>query len=222
MTSYNKRVFEMLVRVQVFRKEHPELIDNDPTLSRLFQQIDEALKRMGAQATQQASGKAKVMVSAEDREVARSELKKLLENLCRTAAGIGLKQFFMPSDRGDRSLANAARVFIATAEPFKSDFAASHLPENYFDRLREAAERIERSIQHQAAGKGAHKTATTAIDEAEAEARAALAKLDPIMDNLLGTNEPVKAAWMAARRIEKAPASRKPVKPDPAAPIKAA
>jgi hypothetical protein len=222
MTNYNKRVFEMLVRVQVFRNEHPDLINNDPTLTRLFQQIDEALKQIGTHATLQASGKARVVVSAEERTSARDELRKLLENLCRTAAGIGLKQFFMPSDRSDRAMANAARAFIATAGPFKNEFAASHLPENILDRIQEGAEKIERIIQEQAAGKGAHMTASTAISQAQARARAALAKLDPIMENLLSANEPVKAAWTSARRTEKAPSPRKSAKTEPAASDKAA
>jgi hypothetical protein len=63
MTNYSKRVIEMLVRVQMFWNEHPELIDNDPTLTRQFQQIDETLEQFGTHATRLTSGKAKVVVS---------------------------------------------------------------------------------------------------------------------------------------------------------------
>jgi hypothetical protein len=131
---------------------------------------------------------------------------------------MGLKQFFMPRDRGDRAIADVARIFAASAEPLKQDFVANHMPEDFIERLKAGIENIERSIEQQAASKGARKVATTALTNARTEAIAVLARLAPIMDNLLRDNAPMKAAWDAARRVEKAATGKKPPETPPATP----
>jgi len=218
MTDYSKRVFEMLVRVLVFRSAHPELFAKDSQADQLLQKVEAVYKSISAQSTRQASEKNEVRLSGSVRTTARDNLRKDLESLSRTAVSMGLKQFFMPRDRGDRAIADVARIFAATAEPLKKEFIANHMPEDFIDRLKAGIESIERSIEQQAAGKGARKVATTAIANEQAKATALLARLDPIMDNLLRDNPPVKAAWDAARRVEKGAAVRKPTETPPATP----
>jgi frataxin-like iron-binding protein CyaY len=121
---------------------------------------------------------------------------------------MGLKDFFMPRARGDRALADVGRLFIQKAEPLKDQFIASRLPQDFIDRLRTSIESIEHSIEQQAASKAARKEATTAIATIRTEAVQLLARLDPIMENLTNGNEPLKAVWLAARRIDKAATRR--------------
>ena len=80
----------------------------------------------------------------------------------------------MPRGKGDRTIADVARIFAKLAEPVKRNSSP-----------------------------------ITAIATARAEALAALTRLDPIMDNLVWDNPPVKPAWNAVRRVEKAPAPKK-------------
>jgi cob(I)alamin adenosyltransferase len=209
MTDYSKRVFEMLVRVMVFRSTHQDLIGKDSSADQILQKVDAAFKKISAQATQQASGKNAVRLSSGERTTAREDLRQLLESISRTAASMGLKQFFMPRDRSDRAVADVARIYAKTAEPFKREFVTHLMPEDFIDRLNTGIEKLERAIEQQAASKSSRKSATAAISGAQAEALSALTRLDPIMDNLLQGNSPVKAAWNAARRIERAQVSKK-------------
>jgi hypothetical protein len=210
MTNYSKRIFEMLVRVLVFRSSYQDLIGKDSHADQLLQTVDAALKKISAHSTLQASERNAVRRSSTERTSARDDLRKLLESVSRTAASVGLKEFFMPRDKGDRAIADVGRIFAKMAEPLRKEFIANHMPADFIDRLKAGVQGIERSIEQQAASKGARKAATTAIATAQAEALAALTRLDPIMDNLLRDNQPVKSVWDAARRVEKAPASKKP------------
>src|SRR5204862_652980 len=69
------------------------------------------------------------------------------------------------------------------------------------------------AVSHTAASKGERKAATTAIATAiataGAEALGVLTRLDPIMDNLLRDDPPLKSVWNAARRVEKAAVLKK-------------
>ncbi len=209
MTDYSKRVFEMLVRILVFRSAHRDLIGKDTQADQLFEKVDAAFKTISAQSTLQASGKNAVRLSSRERTIVRDELRKDLEAVSHTAASMGIKEFFMPRDKGDRAIADVARIFAKLAEPLKKEFIANHMPEDFIDRLRAGVEGIERSIEQQAASKGERKAATTAIATAGAEALGVLTRLDPIMDNLLRDDPPLKSVWNAARRVERAAVLKK-------------
>jgi hypothetical protein len=219
MTNYNKRVFEMLVRVLVFRLSIQELLGKDSQINESFTKLEAALKRIEAQFALQASGQNKVRMSSAERTAAREALRGQLENLTWTASSMGLKQFFMPRDRGDRFIVSVARIFAQLAEPLKEEFVKYHLPEDFIERLKAAIAGVERAIEEQAAGKGSRKRATATIATAQEEALAEVARLDPLMENLLYGNEPLKASWYAARRIERPAASRREsAKEEPATP----
>jgi hypothetical protein len=224
MSNKNKRVFEMLVRVLVFRNTIQDLIVKDSQLDQCFKKIESALNRIAAQSTLQASGENNLRVSSQERETAREDLRQHLESLTRTASSMGLKQFFMPRNKNDRAIADVARVFVQLAEPLKEDFVKYHVPEDFIERLKGEIVSLERAMQQQAAGQGSRRAATAAIATAQDEALAELARLDPLMDNLLRENQPVRTAWYAARRLEKAPAWKRGAAkeesetPDPAPP----
>src|SRR4051794_19413085 len=126
MTDYSKRVFETIVRVLVFRTSHPELFPKDSQADQLLQKVDAISRLISSQSTSQASGKNDVRISADVRTTARENLRRDLESFPRTAASMGLKQFFMPRGRSDRSYTDVGRVFAMNAEPLKKDFIANH------------------------------------------------------------------------------------------------
>ncbi len=126
----------LYVKVLVFRSTYQELIGKDSQMDQLFQMVEEALARISAQATMQVSDRNHVRMSSGGRNDAREELRHGLESLCRTAASMGLKQFFMPRGRGDRALVNVARTFVPLAEPLQKEFLANHLPEDFIDRTK--------------------------------------------------------------------------------------
>ena len=56
MTDYSKRVFEMLVRVLVFRSTYMDSIGKDSKADPLLEEVDAAFRTISAQSTLQASG----------------------------------------------------------------------------------------------------------------------------------------------------------------------
>src|SRR4029434_9912614 len=120
MTNYNKRVYEMLVRVLVFRTSIQELIEKDSQIDQCFRKVEAALSKIAAQSTLQTSGQNDVRVSSEERTSAREGLREHLESLTRTASSLGMKQFFMPRDKNDRAIVDVARIFVHVAEPPKA------------------------------------------------------------------------------------------------------
>ena len=81
MTNYNKRVFEMLVRVLVFRSTIKDLIEGDSHVNQLLQQVETALNKLKTFSTLQTSGENDVRLSSEERISAREGLREHLENL---------------------------------------------------------------------------------------------------------------------------------------------
>jgi len=217
MTNRNKRVFEMLVRIVVFRETYRNLIAAGSQEDKLFDVVEAAHTKLAEHATLQTSGQNAGLLSSGERRAAREELRSHLETLCRTAAGIGLKQFFMPRDKSDRSLSYVGRVFIPQAELLKSEFVANHLPEDFVERLQASVERLEGAIATQAVTKGKHLLATTGIASEQSKALAAIARLDPIIENLLRENETVKSVWESARRVEKASTGKSASPPESSA-----
>jgi hypothetical protein len=222
MTNRNKRIYEMLVRVLVFRSTYSNLIAKGSTEDKLFDELEAAHNKLSQHATLQASGKSAGRLSSSERQAAREDLRTALDILCRTAASMGLKQFFLPHDKGDRSLANVGRVFLPLLEPLKKEFLDNHLPEDFIEKLKSAVEKIESSITQQAVTTGAHVSATTGIASAQAKALAALNRLDPIIENLLRGNETVKAVWDGARRVEKVSSTKSASPPEAASAATAA
>src|SRR5438445_10360476 len=104
MNSFNKRVYEMLVRVLAFWTTYRDLIGKDSLADQLFQQLDAACQKLAKHGTLQASGKAAVRLSAGVRAAAWQSLVNQLETSGRTAVGLGQKLFWMPRARIDRVL----------------------------------------------------------------------------------------------------------------------
>ena len=130
-------------------------------------------------------------------------MRQVLESLCRTAAVIGVKGFFMPRNRGDQAIAEAAGIYAEQAEPLKQAFIDHRMPADFILHLKAGAQALGQSVKKQASSKSARKSATTAIDEARVEAIAALQRVEPIMENILGDNLPLLSAWASARRVQK-------------------
>lgn len=218
MSKHSKQVFEMLVRVLVFRTANKDLIAKSPQVDQLLQKVEAAMNRIADLAALQTSGSNGIRLFLEKRTSAREDLRKELESIARTAASMGLGEFFLPRERTDRAIASVARSFVTMAEPIKEDFLANHVPPDFIERLKTGVEIMEGAFQKQVASKSTRRGATAGLVEAEDEVLTTLARLDPLMDNLLRDNEPVKAAWAAARHVAKTPGLRKPTEPPPLTP----
>ena len=211
MTKYNRRVFEMLVRTLVFWGRIRESIEKDSLVDQLFRAVEAAHHTISSHATLEASERNNVRVSSEDRMRVRDQLRADLEMLSRVARSLGLKQFFMPRQKGDRAMADVAKVFVQLAEPVKDQFLKQHVPADFLDRLNKGIAAIEETIKQQVEAREATRTTATTIREAEAEAFQALTRLGPLVEQLLRGNEPLLAAWNDATELACGPGSRNSV-----------
>jgi len=87
MTSFNKRVFEMLVRVLVFSKTYPQFFAKGSPARLLIDEIESIMQKWSAHKTSQTAGEGDAKISTGDRAAARDALKSQLEAISRTAKG---------------------------------------------------------------------------------------------------------------------------------------
>ncbi len=146
MTSFNKRVFEMLIRVQVFAQRFPHLFQEGSVTVRLIQDIDKAVQKFSAEKSSQTSGDEDRKAATEARSSARRELKSQLQAISRTAQGLELPGFWLPRDRSDRDLIDAGYTLAIRAEPVKGLFIESHMPLDFIEQLKGAAQDLEKAI----------------------------------------------------------------------------
>jgi hypothetical protein len=80
MTGFNKRVYEMFVRVLVFATTYPQLFAKGTLTGELKDQIEAAVQKLSNHAASQLSGKGSVKRAAGDRAKARKALRDQLES----------------------------------------------------------------------------------------------------------------------------------------------
>ena len=203
MTSFNKRVYEMLIRIRVFAARYQNLFAAGSPAKQLFDEIEGSVQKLAASKNSQTAGDGDVRRSSQDRALARQALRNQLLAISRTAQGLGLSDFWLARDKGDRALVDNGHRFIERAEPLKTVFIAGHLPPDFIEQLKTAVEKLEKIIADQFLKEGSRIAATSAIDEARNAALSALQRLNPLMENLLRDDPPALRLWQSARHIER-------------------
>src|SRR5204863_3115717 len=99
MSGFNKRVYEMLVRLVVFSKSYPELFEKNPLAAEAMKDIQVAIAELSAQDASVEGGNAQIRASSSNRLKARADLRQLLEAISRTARSVGRNEFSMPRSR---------------------------------------------------------------------------------------------------------------------------
>jgi hypothetical protein len=137
------------------------------------------------------------------REKARKVLRGQLEAINRTARGLRLDDFWIPRQKSDPAIIRVARMFLEQLESHKQKFLESRMPGDFIDKLKVAADDLERKMNDQTFSKAARLQAAVAIENTRMEALEALQRLDPVMLNLLEHDPVTLAVWQTARRVER-------------------
>jgi hypothetical protein len=193
----------------LFSGRNTDLIVKDSPPGQLFSLLDAAFQKFSKHATRQAAGMDTVCRSTGGRDKARRDLVAQLDTICRTASGLGLEHFWMPRGRNDLAFVRAGRNFLGQLEPLKPVFLEGHMPEDFIEKLQTAVQTLDDAIRKQTDSEATRVEATAAIHDARNEALAILKRLDPLVENLVRDNPPVRAVWESARRVEKAGGSKK-------------
>jgi hypothetical protein len=215
MTGFNKRVYEMLVRIVVFASTHPQYFPKGSAAAGILEEIEAAVQSLSTHQGSQTAGREDGRSSTNARTLARARLRSQLEAISFTAKGLQLSQFWMSKDRSDRSLLTLAPIFASRAEPFKQKFIDSMLPPDFIDRLGAAALDLENAMKDQISKVNSRVSATSAIERSRTAALEALDRLDPMMRNLLRDDLPTLAVWQTARHIERPTSSKREPEPPP-------
>ena len=215
MTSFNNRILDMLLRVLVFTQSFPQYFLEGSIARRLIDRLDAAAKKMLEYRKAQHSGKGDSKVSTAERAAAHDTLLSQLNLLSRNAKALNFSQFWLSRDETDKSLVNQAETFIERAEPLKQSFIDRHMAPDFIDQLSAARQNLWKAMSNQTFTQHSRTSATEAISEALDEAMAALAELDPVVENLLQNDRPALAVWQSARHVARYTGSRR-AKPDEA------
>jgi hypothetical protein len=113
------------------------------------------------------------------------------------------------TDRSDQTLIAVARSFATAATPLKALFIEYNLSADFIERMNADADSLEQHISRQTEGMGARVTTNASIEETLGRADELIDRLDIIVRNKY-RNEPAKlAAWESARRLERAPKTKR-------------
>jgi hypothetical protein len=201
MTGFNKRIYEMLVRVSVFATTYPQFFQQGTISHELIGRIQIAADKLSSNAAAQQSGRAALKQWAAERAKARKALRDQLDAIAKIARGMKLTQFWLPRDRGDIATLSVGHAFVRHLEPLKPLFIENQLPGDFIGQLGAAIQKLEQAIKDQALSKGTRLAATATIDQARNDALEALQRLDPILENILRNDPPVLAVWESARHV---------------------
>jgi hypothetical protein len=218
MTGFNKRVYEMLVRLTVFSKSYPHLFEGNPLAAQAMKDVEIAVERLATHDAWVEGGDAQKRVLTSDRLTARAELRQMLEALSRTARGLGRNEFSMPRGRNDATLVAVGDMWSTNLAALKQQFIDSGLPKDFIERLTAATDRVRRTIAGQTQTIHSRYRTVLSIEETRNAAMSAIRRLDPIILNLLRDDPPVLAVWQRARRIERRNSSKPVNAQQPVAP----
>ncbi len=203
MKTFEKNVYEMLTRVQVFVSAYPQYFPKESLTSVLMDDVMASLETWRIHETIHAAGKGDGKLVSADRAAARQALKNHLEAISATAKGLNLTQFWMSRDRSDRSLVEIAAVFADRAKSHRQRFIDANLPPDFIERLEAVVQTLQTAMRDQVSQGNACQNARAVIDSARTNALSGLAKLDALMENLLRDNAPALLVWRNARRVER-------------------
>jgi hypothetical protein len=115
------------------------------------------------------------------------------------------EKFRVPYRQDGEELLSSARAALTAAEPLKAEFLRREVQERVFQDLATNIDAYAAALTEQNTARGESITAAASIDAAIDRGMDALRQLDPIVRNKLHNNTATLAAWLSAKRVERAP-----------------
>jgi hypothetical protein len=227
MNDQEKRTLDTLRRVRDFDSAHAELFAAGSLARELFDAIAGVVGELEGHAAAESTGRSKARQGTAGKASAREAILEGLSILRRTARSMsytmpGIEEKFpVPHKQDGQELLNTARAALAAALPLKAEFLRREVPERVFQDLEADIAAYHAAITGQNTGREESLTASASIDGAVGRGLDALRQLDPIVRNKLHDNPALLAAWLSAKRTERATRrNNKPAPPTPQTPDK--
>ncbi len=217
MTGNERRISELLGRVQAFDAAHGAIFAAGSKARELFALVDDAATQSAQIAARQESGSGQfhggtAQKNLED-EAVKSQLRAIIETArpaYRNAPELQ-KQFRMPADSHSALLAGARAILELTRRPeVHAELVARELPADFDDDLEAAITDFDAASDVQDTGAQERAGATRSLGEILQSGLSALRELSPIVQNKFRGNAQVLGAWATASHLEKAARKAKP------------
>lgn len=225
MKDEEKRTLDMFRRLRDFDAAHDTLFPPGTLGRDLFDGIAGVINDLEGLGATEFDGRGTRREATAGKAVAKADIREDLGIFRRTARGMesvspGLEEKFrLPRNPDDHDILNAARAALAAAEEHKAEFLRREVQERVYQDLAANVAAFDAAVANQNTGLDGSKTAGGMIDAAIERGLAKLRELDPIVRNKLHNNPALLAAWLSAKRIERAPrrnnATTPPAPPTP-------
>src|SRR5262245_31427083 len=218
MHVFERRQYDMLVRVRDFGDRSGRLFPPSSVARQNFETVAAAIKELDAQDVTHMA--ASVSARAHRKEIAREALLSRLQAVSQTARVLaadapGLDvQFPMPNSVSDQALLTTGRKFVRDAELLRSQFLGHGMPESFVADLNALVDGFEGGLRDRGLGREARRVARASTEAALASGRTAVRSLDAIVTNHLRDDAVTRPVWEQARRIVY-PARTKRIDPTP-------
>jgi hypothetical protein len=210
MNDLEKRTLDRFRRTHNFDAMHEALFPMGTLGRDLFNVIGGVINDLEGYSATESGGRGAARQGTVSKAAARAAILEDLGILRRTArtmnsiqAGVEEK-FRVPYRQDDEELLSHARAALAAAEPLKSEFLRREVQERVFQDLAANIEAFGAALTAQNTAKEEALTATAAIDAAINRGMDALRQLDAIVRNKLHNDTATVAAWLSAKRLERA------------------
>jgi hypothetical protein len=215
MNSVINRTYEMFARVQSFAAERAASFPAGSLGGQTVAELDNVVGELNSAGTTQTSGLSSVQRATAERDAAREALRESMQAITRTARVMAIdtpgleNKFRMPRSGSDPALIQSARAFAADALPLKAEFLRYGMVESFVEDFKEDIADLERAMGQQNTGRGAHVSATVAVESAAERGMNAVRKLDAIVRNKYRDDPATLAAWESARHVERTARTRR-------------
>ena len=225
MNDQEKRTLDTFKRVRDFDAAHAGLFAAGSLARELLDAISGVVDELERHAAAESTGRSKARQGTAGKASARDAILEGLGILRRTARSMayatpGLEEKFpVPHKQDGQELLSTARSALAAALPLKAEFLRREVPEHVFQDLEANVAAYQTAFTGQNTGKEESITAGASIDSTVARGLDALRQPDPIVRNKLHDNPALLAAWLSAKRTERATRrNNKPAPPTPQTP----
>lgn len=202
MNAYQRRQYEMLLRVRDFGTTHGQLFAGSAVGQQILASVNTAIDALTASDLMKMS--ASVAARAGRKRAARETLIDLLQkasHLARMfrARGHVVPAFEQPSSRSDQSLLTTGRQFEKDAASAEEAFSGHGMGPKVFA---DATAALERAARDRGMSKSDHTAARARIKDLLAAALFDVRRLDVIVHTELAGDNVIQAVWKQASRIE--------------------
>jgi len=205
MNAFERRQYDMLVRVRDFGDRYGHLFPTSSVAAQNFAAVAAGIKELDAQEV--AHNAASVSARGHRKEMARAALLTRLQAISETARVVasevtGLdRQFQVPSPATDQTLLTLGRRFVRDAEPLTSRFLTQGMPATFLADLNLLVESFDRALRDRGLGREGRRAARASTKAILLSARAAVRSLHSIVINHLRDDAVTRTVWERERRI---------------------